>query len=229
MTWQTRTLLVALALLTVAPDALGKHPACCRRKRFEDRHTSARERSPGFFINWMGMGGVLSEDGNNRLTSRRTRRLEGSGGILRAGAVIDGCHLIGGRVHAFFRPSRSVLNEEGMATSNCWGLVLNGFVGPEYRYRVPAGFYMGVAMGAGFTGGLDDVEDDCCRCGCGKDDNDVHHSTAFAAVATMGQEFRITRYFALSLELFGAIHRGVDEDDRAMNNTLVGLAFGMGI
>ncbi len=191
---------------------------------------------PSFYVNLLAFGGVLSEDTDNRLTARDSKHLEGAGGIFRAGATVGDHQLVGGRAQAYIRSSRRVLNEAGMVTDDCWGLVIHGFVGPEYRYVTDSGLYVGAAVGAGLAMGLDDVEDDHWdthttshqRSG-DKNTTDEHWALGLSAMASLGHEIRTTRYFALFIELFGGFSQGLDEHDTAMSNGIVGMAFGLGI
>ena len=104
------------------------------------RHRADAAARPAFYVDLLPFGAVLLEDEQNRLTARRTDHLDVGGLILRLGGVIDGHHLLGCRIQGFVRPARNVFDEQGAVTQDCWGLVVNGFVGPEYRFRTSSGF-----------------------------------------------------------------------------------------
>jgi len=206
----------------------------------------ATHKRPRFYLNFMVLGGALTEDDGNRVTSRDSETLEGAGGAFRVGAVIKDHHLMGVRMQALARPTRSVLAGDG-TTTNDWGLVADYYVGPDYRYITDFGLYFGLSVGVGALVAEADFEDhgkSCdrtcrtcsTRCAPGEDDEvdehrvfDEHAAISIGGVATLGYELRLSRYFALYAEAFGGYQHGLDQDERTMNNAMFGIAIGLGI
>jgi hypothetical protein len=188
-------------------------------------------RAP-IYVGLMLLGEGLVEDASERLTGRRTRTLEGVGGLLRAGAVLDEHSRIGVRMQSFWRPTKTVLNDDGSrASPQSWGSVQLGYIGPEYLYTTSSGVY--VAGSVGFTGVMSVRDRDCNDWGsC-----DSHHdhggdvqrgAVGGGALASLGYEWRAGKWLALSTEIFAGVYGGLDENERAMRGSVFGAGVGLG-
>jgi hypothetical protein len=170
--------------------------------------------------------GAYGEDGDNRLTTRDSKLLEGLGGLFRIGAVLGPHHRLGARLQSFVRPTKKVALEAGStaSTTNDWGAVSFGFAGPEYLYNTDFGLYVGGSAGVGFAVSSRDVES--------SDSDDRHHtekgSAGIAGMASLGYEWRANKWFAMNAEAFGGLYHGVDDNENSMNGGLFGLAMGVG-
>jgi hypothetical protein len=186
-----------------------------------------RGRRAPMYVNMMLFAGGLAEDGDNRLTTRDSKFLEGFGGMLRIGAVLDRHHRLGGRMQSFVRPTKKIaLAPDSTATpSNEWGAVTFGYFGPEYLYTSDYGFYGGASLGVGFAISARDIDD---HEHSKNDDNLEKGSGGLAGMISAGYEWRVNKWFALNVEAFGGLYHGVDDDEYSMNGALVGLGMGAG-
>jgi hypothetical protein len=180
-------------------------------------------RAP-IYVNLMLAAGGYGEDGDNRLTTRDSKLLEGFGGLFRIGAVLGPHHRLGGRVQSFVRPTKKVAPDIGstaVATDE-WGAVTFGFVGPEYLYTTDLGIYGAGSMGVGFAMSKRRFD---------SDDDDHHPEKASAGLASMlsfGYEWRANKWFAMNAEVFAGLYHGVDDNENSMNGGLFGVAMGAG-
>jgi hypothetical protein len=182
-------------------------------------------RAP-MYVNLMLSAGGFGEDGDNRLTTRDSKLLEGFGGIFRVGAVLGPHHRLGARMQSFVRPTKKVaLEPDATATpTDRWGAVSFAHVGPEYLYASDLGIYGGASLGLGFAMSSRDVEND-------DSDTKDHLEKASAGVSgvlSLGYEWRASKWFAMNAEIFGGLYHGVDDDEVSMNGGLFGLAMGVG-
>lgn len=182
-------------------------------------------RAP-MYVNLMLAAGGFGEDGDNRLTTRDSKLLEGFGGVFRIGAVLGPRHRLGARLQSFVRPTKKVaLDPSSIATpTEKWGAVSFAHLGPEYLYTSDLGIYGGASAGLGFAMSGRDVEDS-------DSDSDDHLEKASAGVSGMlslGYEWRASKWFAMNAEIFGGLYHGVDDNEISMNGGLFGLAMGVG-
>jgi hypothetical protein len=185
------------------------------------------QRAP-IYVNMMMTAGAYGEDGSNRLTTRDSKILEGVGGVLRIGAVLDRHHRLGGRLQSFVRPTKKVLLDPSSTststTTNDWGAVTFGFVGPEYIYTTDFGLYAGGSIGIGgamSTKKLDEQGDD-------KKDHIERGSAGAAGILSLGYEWRANKWFAMNAEIYGGLYRGIDDNENGMNGGLFGMGMGVG-
>jgi hypothetical protein len=178
------------------------------------------------YVNMMLFAGALLEDGDNRLTTRNSKLLEGAGGLFRIGAVLDRHHRLGGRLQSFVRPTKKVaLDPSSTATAvEEWGAVTFGYAGPEYLYTSDLGIYGGASLGVGAAMSSRDVENNDSH-----DRRDVEKGSAgVAAMLSAGYEWRANKWFALNVEAFAGYYHGVDDNENAMNGGIFGLGMGLG-
>jgi len=182
------------------------------------------QRAP-IYINLMMAAGAYGEDGSNRLTTRDSKILEGFGGVLRIGAVLDRHHRIGGRLQSFVRPTKKVILDPPATTTTTdeWGVVTFGFAGPEYIYTTDFGLYAGGSIGIGGAMSASKIGDDN-----DKNDHLERGSAGAAGIASLGYEWRANKWFAMNAEIYGGLYRGIDDNENGMNGGLFGLAMGVG-
>jgi hypothetical protein len=182
------------------------------------------QRAP-IYINLMMAVGAYGEDGDNRLTTRDSKVLEGFGGVLRIGAVLDRHHRIGGRLQSFVRPTKKVILDPPATatTTDEWGVVTFGFAGPEYIYTTDFGLYAGGSIGIGGAMSASKFDDDD-----DKSDHLERGSAGIAGIASLGYEWRANKWFAMNAEIYGGLYRGIDDNENGMNGGLFGLAMGVG-
>ena len=183
------------------------------------------ERAP-MYVNVMLFAGALGEDGDNRLTLRDSKLLEGGGGLFRVGAVLGRHHRLGARLQSFVRSTKKVALDPGStpSTEDTWGVVTFGYFGPEYLYTTDLGIYGGVSLGVGAAMTARDVEDDNAR----DRDDPEKASAGLASMVSLGYEWRASKWFALNVEAFGGLYHGVDDDENGMNGGVFGLGMGAG-
>lgn len=183
------------------------------------------KRAP-MYVNLMLSVGGYGEDGDNRLTTRDSKLLEGFGGLFRIGAVLGPNHRLGGRFQSFIRPTKKIALEAGStaAPTNDWGAVTFGYAGPEYLYDTGFGLYGAASAGVGFAASrrnLDDAGDD--------HDHDTEKASAgLAGMLSLGYEWRASKWFAMNVEVYGGLYHGIDDDEASMNGGLFGLGMGVG-
>lgn len=182
-------------------------------------------RAP-IYVNLMLSVGILTEDGNNRLTTRDSKLLEGFGGVFRVGAVLSEHHRLGARMQSFMRPTKKVLLDPPATnnTNNEWGAVSFGYIGPEYLYATDFGLYAGGSIGVAGALSRSNFDDD-------DDDDDKHierGSAGVAGIASLGYEWRANKWFAMNAEVFGGLYHGIDDNENSMDGAMFGLGLGMG-
>lgn len=181
-------------------------------------------RAP-IYVNLMLHVGAFVEDGDNRLTTRDSKVLEGFGGVFRVGAVLSQHHRLGVRMQSFVRPTKKVLLDPPAAndSNSDWGAVSFGYVGPEYLYTNDLGIYVGASLGV--AGAMSTSRID-------HDDDDDHHvergSAGVAGIVSLGYEWRTNKWFAMNAELYGGLYHGIDDNENAMNGGVFGLGVGAG-
>ena len=182
-------------------------------------------RAP-MYVNLMLAAGGFGEDGDNRLTTRDSKLLEGFGGLFRIGAVLGPHHRLGARMQSFVRPTKKVaLDPSSTATTtDKWGAVSFAHLGPEYLYTSDLGIYGGASAGLGFAMSGRDVEDSDSN----SDDNLEKASAGLSGMLSLGYEWRASKWFAMNAEIFGGLYHGVDDNEISMNGGLFGLAMGVG-
>jgi hypothetical protein len=182
-------------------------------------------RAP-MYVTLMLTAGAYGEDGSNRLTTRDSKILEGIGVGFRVGAVIDQHHRLGARMQSFFRPTKKILLDTpgDAASTNQWGAVTFGYIGPEYIYNTDFGLYAGGSIGLGgamSTRNRDDQDDR-------KSDKLERGSAGVAGILSLGYEWRAYKWFAMNAELYGGLYHGIDDNENSMNGSLFGVAMGVG-
>ncbi len=177
------------------------------------------------YLHLMLSVGALTEDSGNRLTTRDSRTLEGFGGILRVGAVLNEHHRIGARMQSLVRPTKQVLRDPpaNTATSSDWGSVSFGYVGPEYLYSTDFGLYAGGSLGvAGIVSSSKTHENN-------DDDHHVERGSAgVAGILSVGYEWRANKWFVMNADAFGGYYRGIDDNENSMDSFVFGLGMGLG-
>jgi hypothetical protein len=178
------------------------------------------------YFNLMITAGAYGEDGSNRLTTGDSKILGGIGGVLRIGAIIDQHHRLGARLQSFVRPTKKILLDTPADTtsSNQWGAVTFGCIGPEYIYSTNFGLYAGGSIGlAGVmsTKNVDHQSDS-------KGDNVERGSAGIAGILSLGYEWRANKWFAMNAEIYGGLYRGIDDNENSMNGSMFGVAMGVG-
>jgi hypothetical protein len=239
--------LISLLTLTGAASAHEPHSAMDSEwievqdadveQEVSEQHLAGEAKfRPNFYVNGMVFGASLSEDGDNRLTSRGGKDLEGSGLILRTGGVIKDQHLLGVLFQGYWRGTDSVLDSAG--GDDKLGMVHAYHIGPEYRYQTSFGLYFGGSLGLGMNFADNDMSDDggdepgCNSASCFEDyldRNNDHLAVGVGLVGVIGYEFRPTKYFALNAEAFVTHISAMDENERSMDTTIAGFAIGIGI
>jgi hypothetical protein len=192
-----------------------------------------RGRRAPIYISAQLLGEGFVEDGQMRLTGRETRTLEGVGGLFRAGAVLGEHSRLGVRLQTFSRPTKTVLDENGTPSSpRSWGSVQLGYIGPEYLYVMDSGVY--VAGSVGVAGVASTRTAHCtsdwnaCRDG-DRHENEIQRAVGGgAALASVGYEWRVHKWFALSTEVFGGVYGGVNENEQSMSGSIFGVGVGAG-
>ncbi len=183
-------------------------------------------RAP-MYASLMLFAGGFAEDGDNRLTTRDSKFLEGFGGVFRVGAVLDRHHRLGGRMQSFVRPTKKIaLAPDSTATTPTdeWGAVTFGYVGPEYIYTSDYGVYAGASVGIGFAMSARDIDHEHAN----KEDDMEKGSGGIAAMLSAGYEWRVSKWFALNAEVFGGLYHGVDDNENGMDGAIIGMGMGVG-
>ena len=186
-------------------------------------------RAP-IYVSFMFTVGALGEDGDNRLTTRNSKVLEGFGGVFRTGAVLSANHRLGARLQSFVRPTKQIRLEEGSEPlNNKWGSVVFGFIGPEYIYDTGFGLYAAASIGVAGAMSTRHWDDDNNRRHNDDDRDDIERGSAGGAgIVSLGYEWHANKWFAMSAEVYGGFYHGIDDNETSMNNGLFGVAMGVG-
>ena len=188
----------------------------------------ARGKRAPIYVTMMMTAGAYGEDGGNRLTTRDSKILEGVGGVFRVGAVLGEHHRLGARMQSFFRPTKKVLLETPTSgtTTNEWGAVTFGYIGPEYIYTTGFGLYAGGSIGLGGAMSTKDIDhDDSVH----KDNDNIERGSAGGAgILSLGYEWRASKWFAMNAEVYGGLYHGIDDNEKSMNGGLFGMGMGVG-
>jgi hypothetical protein len=210
-----------------APAAVAPAPTAPCDKGPEPLIGWGRGKRAPMYVNMMLFAGAMTEDGDNRLTTRDSKFLEGFAGAFRIGAVIDEHSRIGARAQWFGRPTKKVLLENppvvtGTTTEQPWGMVGFGYFGPEYLYNTDFGLYGGASVGVGAAMSKRDVDK-------GDDDDDLERASAgIASILSVGYEWRTSKWFALNAEAYVGLYHGIDDNENSMNSALFGIGMGAG-
>jgi hypothetical protein len=192
-----------------------------------------RGRRAPMYVSLMLGAGILGEDGNNRLTTRDSKALEGVTGILHIGATLSEHSRIGARLQSFVRPTKKLVYDTPPADGNTdkWGAVSFGYVGPEYIYTTDFGLYFGGSVGLAAAGSNRDIDDDhdssTNRHG-DHHDNFERAAGGLGGILSLGYEWRVSKWFAMNAELFGGGYSAIDDNDDSMKGGLFGFAMGAG-
>lgn len=189
-------------------------------------------RPPWYAGVLLSMAGY-AEDPDYRLTTRKTRVLEGFSGTLRLGGVIDAHNRLGVRMQGFVRPTRALVRDD--LANRDWGSVQVGFIGPEYIYTSASGVYAAASVGiAGATSSQGSSCDDGGYYGggyydrCGHHDDTLRGSFGGGAIASLGYEWRVARWFAVSTEAFGGVLLGMNDEEQSTTSEVFGVGIGFG-
>jgi hypothetical protein len=193
---------------------------------------AARGGRPSWYAGMLVYGAGYAEDPDYRLTTRKTRTLEGVSGLLRLGGVIDAHNRFGVRMQGFVRPTKALVRDTPSyySSSSDWGSVQVGFIGPEYIYTTSSGVY--AAASVGIAGASSSDGSRCHDSGYGCDghhgDNTLRSSFGGGAMASLGYEWRLRRWFAVSTEVFGGVLLGINDQERSTSSEVFGVGLGIG-
>jgi hypothetical protein len=190
-----------------------------------------RGRLAPMYVRLMLGAGILGEDGNNRLTTRDSKSLEGVTGILHIGATLSEHSRIGARLQSFVRPTKKLVYDTPPAdgSTDKWGAVSFGYVGPEYIYTTDFGLYVGGSVGFAVAGSSREIDD-----GNSNTKHDDHHDQiergagGLGAMLSLGYEWRVSKWFAMNAEIFGGGYSAIDDNDDSMRGGIFGFAMGAG-
>jgi hypothetical protein len=187
-----------------------------------------RGRRAPMYVSLMLGAGIMGEDGDNRLTTRDSKALEGVTGILRIGATLSEHSRIGARLQSFMRPTKKLVYDTPPADGNTdkWGAVSLAYVGPEYIYTTDFGLYVGGSVGLAVAASKLDIDDD-------DDDHRKHDDIergagGLGAMLSLGYEWRVSKWFAMNAELFGGGYSAIDDNENSMKGGIFGFAMGAG-
>jgi hypothetical protein len=184
-----------------------------------------RGRHAPMYATLMLGAGVLGEDRDNRLTTRDSKALEGVTGILHVGATLTEHSRVGARLQSFVRPTKKLVYDTPPAdgSTDKWGAVTFGFVGPEYLYTTNFGLYFGGSVGFAAAASNRDVEDSKH-----KHDHIERGAAGVGCVLSLGYEWRMSKWFAMNAEIFAGGYSAVDDNDDSMKGGISGFAMGAG-
>lgn len=215
-----------------------------RKRKLEIRAERERIRAergrPAFYLELMVVGAILGEDEDKPITTRDRSTLEGLGGVLRAGGIVDNTHMLGVRMQTFVHLTRDIIRESGLQPNNNMGSIFQFYMGPEYRYMTDFNLYFGFSIGGSALSIDEDMSTttDWGGNGCYTDAegyyncggfDDVRSVMSLGLLAEVGYELRLSYWFAMHFELFGALFHGWDDENLQVNNLGIGLAIGIGI
>lgn len=187
------------------------------------------QRAPMYASLLLGAG-LLGEDGDNRLTTRDSKALEGVTGILRIGATLSEHSRLGARLQSFVRPTKKLVYETPPADGRTdkWGAVSFAYAGPEYIYTTDFGLYVAGSVGLAVAASNRDIDHDDDDDG-DDDDHDLERGAGgLGAMVSLGYEWRVSKWFAMSAEVFGGGYSAIDDDDNSMKGGIFGFAMGAG-
>jgi hypothetical protein len=196
------------------------------RKAYE-----ARGGRPTWYAGMLVYGAGFAEDPDYRLTTRKTRLLEGVSGTLRLGGVIDAHSRFGVRMQGFLRPTKALVGDPVPYANRDWGSVQVGFIGPEYIYTTSRGVYAAASVGIAGASSSDgsDCRDRGYYGGCDRHhDNTLRSSFGGGALASLGYEWRVARWFAISTEVFGGVLLGMNDQEQSTTSEVFGAGIGIG-
>lgn len=185
---------------------------------------SRGRRAPMYATLMLGAG-VLGEDRDNRLTTRDSKALEGVSGLLHVGAVLSEHHRLGARLQSFVRPTKKLVYDTPPADGNTdkWGAVSFGYVGPEYLYTTNFGLYFGGSVGFAAAASNREIENSNH-----KHDHIERGAAGVGCLLSLGYEWRLSKWFAMSAEIYAGGYSAVDDDDHKMKGGISGFAMGAG-
>jgi len=193
---------------------------------------AARGGRPAWYAGVLLYGAGYAEDPDYRLTTRKTRVLEGFSGTLRLGGVVDAHNRFGVRMQGFVRPTKALVRDD--LANHEWGSVQVGFIGPEYIYTASSGVY--AAASVGIAGASSSQGASCSDGGyyggyydrCHNRDNTLRSSFGGGAIASLGYEWRVARWFAVSTEAFGGVLLGMNDQEQSTSTEVFGVGIGFG-
>jgi hypothetical protein len=187
---------------------------------------SRGRRAPMYATLMLGAG-VLGEDSNNRLTTRDSKDLEGVTGILHVGAVLSDHHRVGARMQSFVRPTKKLVYDTPPVDGQTdkWGAVSYGYIGPEYIYTTDFGLYVGGSIGFAALASHRDIENDDHHHG---HDDFERGAAGIGSVLSLGYEWRLSKWFAMSAEVYAGGYNAVDDNEDSMKGGIAGFAMGAG-
>jgi len=184
---------------------------------------------PAWYADMMIAWAGYAEDPDYRLTTRKTRLLEGGSGLIRLGGVIDAHNRVGVRMQGFLRPTRALVRDNML--DHDWGSVQVGFIGPEYIYTTTSGVY--AAASVGFAGASSSLDHSSCNDSyyygrCDHGDGTLRSSFGGGALASLGYEWRLRRWLTLSAEAFGGVLFGLTDQEKSTQSEVFGVGVGVG-
>ncbi len=189
-----------------------------------------RGRRAPMYASLLVGAGLFGEDGDNRLTTRDSKALEGVTGILRVGATLSEHSRVGARLQSFVRPTKKLIYDTPPADGRTdkWGAVSFGYAGPEYIYTTDFGLYVAGSVGLAVAASNRDIDHDDDNNDDDKNDDLERGAGGLGAMLSVGYEMRVSKWFAMSAEVFGGGYSAVDDDDNSMKGGIFGFAVGAG-
>jgi hypothetical protein len=186
-----------------------------------------RGRRAPMYASLMLGAGIFGEDADNRLTTRDSKALEGVSAILRVGATLSEHSRVGARFQSFVRPTKKLVYDTPPAdgSTDKWGAVSFGYVGPEYIYTTDFGLYVGGSVGFAAAASKRDIDDDGDH---GKHDDIERGAAGIGSLLSVGYEWRLSKWFAMSAEVYGGGYTAVDDNEDSMKGGIFGFAMGAG-
>ncbi len=196
---------------------------------------SVDKRAP-IYADVLVLGELYQEDSDYRLTTRKTRGLEGAGGLFRIGATLNPNLRLGLRVQSFMRPTKKVLRQPAAEPGHApWGSVQFGYAGPEVLFVSESGWYAAGSLGVAGSSSVSDLGCDDDMGHCDNDNEGRHHdddiergSLGAGAMVSVGYEWRLYKWFSLSAELFGGGYGGFAKNEKGTGGAVAGLGMGLG-